>query len=120
MNKQIGKGEYMFMGSSSSGDKVLAVLAHVSYFFLPILLPLVLVLAVKEEGFVRHHARQALVFHLALLGATIIAWILCLVLIGFVLLWAICIYGLVMTILAVVRTVEGEYYRYPLTARWFR
>lgn len=102
----------------STGDRLLAVLAHVSFFFLPIIVPFILILAANRDEFVRHHARQALVFHLVLLGMTIVAWILCLVLIGFLLLWLIPIFGLVMTIFAVIRTVDGDFYRYPICGYW--
>lgn len=102
----------------SSEAKIFAVLSHVSYFFFPILLPVILMLIKQEDEFVKHHAKQALIFHVSLLVAGIVAWILCFVLIGFLLLPAIAIFGLIVTIIAIIRSVEGEYYRYPVVGNW--
>jgi uncharacterized protein len=102
----------------SSGDKLLGVLAHVSFFFLPIILPLILLL-VSQDRFVKHHARQALMSHLFLWLAGGIAGLLCIILIGFILLPIVGIFGLVVTIIAITHTLNGEYYRYPITGYWF-
>ncbi|WP_227874255.1 DUF4870 domain-containing protein [Tumebacillus algifaecis] len=103
----------------STESKVLAVLSHVSYFFLPILVPVVVLLLKTDDPFVKHHAKQALVLHAALVVAAFISWILCIVLIGFLLVPLVGIFGLVVTIIAIIRTIEGEYYRYPVAGNWF-
>ncbi|WP_165898450.1 DUF4870 domain-containing protein [Tumebacillus sp. BK434] len=104
----------------STESKVLAVLSHVSYFFLPIILPVIVLLVKQDDPYVKHHAKQSLIFHAAIIVATLIAWILTLLLIGFLLLPVIWIAGLVYTIIAIIRAVDGEYYRYPLAGNWVK
>jgi len=99
-------------------NRLLAVLAHVSMFFLPLILPLVLMLVKNNEPFVRHHATQALVFHLIFWAASAISGFLMFVLIGFILLPIVSIFGLVVTIIAVIRTLDSDYYRYPISGHW--
>jgi uncharacterized membrane protein len=51
-------------GAPAQEEKVLAALAHVSIFFLPVILPVVLYVACKDRStFVKFHALQAAVFH---------------------------------------------------------
>ncbi|WP_157721930.1 DUF4870 domain-containing protein [Tumebacillus avium] len=104
----------------STESKILAVLSHVSYFFLPIILPVIVLLVKQDDQFVKHHAKQSLVFHAAIIVATLIAWLLTLVLIGFLLLPVIWIVGLVFTIIAIIRAVDSEYYRYPVAGNWVK
>lgn len=104
----------------STESKVLAVLSHVSYFFLPIIIPVIVLLVKQDDPFVKHHAKQSLIFHAAIVVATIIAWILCVILIGFLLLPIIWIVGLVYTIIAIIRAVDNEYYRYPVAGNWVK
>lgn len=98
--------------------RLLAIIAHVSYFFLPIILPLILMFVKEDDPFVRHHARQALVFHLLLIAAGAVAGFLTILLIGFLLLPVVAIFGLIYTIIATIRAADGQYYRYPISGNW--
>jgi uncharacterized membrane protein len=104
------------MGTSE--NRWMAVLAHVSYFFLPLIVPIILLAVKNEDPFVRHHAKQALVFHLFILGASLVASILIVVLIGLLLLPAVYLMGLILTIIATIRTLDNEFYRYPISGGW--
>jgi len=67
-------------------QKLLAILAHLAYLLGGlgfIIAPLVIFLLRKEDPFVYHHAKQALVAHLAILAASVITSLLCILLIGF-------------------------------------
>jgi uncharacterized Tic20 family protein len=101
-------------------DKVLAVVCHASFFFFPILVPSIILLLnlllKKDSPFVNHHAKEALIFHLFTLIAGMVSAILTLVLIGFLLLLILGIFSLVTTIIAIIRSIEGEYYHYPVTS----
>lgn len=103
----------------SGEQKLLAIIAHVSYFLGGlgfILAPLVIFLLKKDDHFVYNHAKQALVAHLTLLVLSMVVSLTCIVLIGFllipvlVLLWLILI---VTSIIAAIKAFQGEYYYYP-------
>lgn len=100
----------------SSDDTIWAVLAHLSFFGLPFIGPLVIYLVKKDTSpFVRLHAAEALNFHITLTIATAISTVLILVLIGIFLLIAVGVFGLVGTVLAAVAAGQGRTFRYPLT-----
>jgi uncharacterized Tic20 family protein len=95
------------------------VLAHLSLFAFAFIAPLVIYLVKKDESpFTRHHAAEALNFHITLTIAVIVSFILVFVLIGFLLLAVIGIGSVVLAILAAVAAGRREYYRYPLTIRF--
>ena len=68
--------------------------------------------------FARHHAAEALNFHITLLLATLLSIPLVFVLIGIPLLFAIVIASCVFAILATIAASRREPYRYPLTIRF--
>lgn len=100
---------------NSGEDKFLAILCHVSAIFLPILLPLIVFLLKKDSPFVREHAKEALMFHLGMAVAELISAMLTIILIGFLLIPFFFIVYTVCTIIAVVKSINGEPYRYPVT-----
>ncbi|MDP9433212.1 MAG: DUF4870 domain-containing protein [Actinomycetota bacterium] len=107
-------------GGASGDDTIWAVLGHLSAFVsLPILVPLVIYLVKKDTSpFVRHHAAEALNFHITMTIASFVAALLLFVLIGFVLLPALVIFVIIVTVLAAVAAGKGEPYRYPLSIRF--
>jgi uncharacterized protein len=105
----------------SGEDTTWAVLAHVSYFVLGLVAPLVIYLVKRRESpFVRQHAAEALNFHITVTLATVVCVLLVLVLVGFVLLPLVLLGGAVLSVLAAVAAGRGEPYRYPLTLRLVR
>lgn len=103
----------------SGEQKLLAVVAHASYFLGGIgfvIAPLVIFLLKKEDHFVYNHAKQALVAHLTLLVLSVVVSLTCVLLIGFLLLPVLAILWLILvvtSIIAVVKSLQGEYYYYP-------
>lgn len=86
-----------------------------------IIAPLVVWLTQKDKsGFIDRHGKESLNFQLSITLYSIIAFILCIVFIGFLLLIAIFIMHLTLSIIAAMRANEGEYYRYPMTIRFIR
>jgi uncharacterized Tic20 family protein len=80
--------------------------------------PLVVWLIKRQEmPWVDAHGKESLNFQISLTIYSIGAFILAFVLIGFFILIAIMIFGLVMVIIASIKANDGEMYRYPLTIR---
>jgi uncharacterized Tic20 family protein len=100
-------------------DTTWAVLSHLSFFAFGLIAPLVIYLIKKDESpFTRYHAAEALNFHITLLIAGIVSFILVFVLIGILLLAVIFIGGAVYAILAALAAGRREHFRYPLTIRF--
>lgn len=101
-------------------QKLLAILAHLAYLLGGlgfIIAPLVIFLLRKEDPFVYHHAKQALVAHLAILAASVITSLLCILLIGFLLVPVLALLWLLLlitSIIAAVKAADGQFYEYPL------
>ncbi len=106
-------------GSAASSDDTLwAVLSHVSFFVIGLIGPLVVMLTKgTESAYVRRQAVEALNFHITVALASIVAFILVFVLIGFLLLPAVLIGGAVLTVMAAIAASRGEDYRYPVSLR---
>lgn len=114
-------------GSAASADELnLATIAHgagivtsfTSFGFVP---PLVLWQINKGvKPYAANEAIEALNFQLTVGLAMIVSWMLMLVLIGFVLLPLVWIWGLVMAIIATVKSSRGEPFSYPLTINFIR
>lgn len=106
-------------GPQSGEDTTWAVLAHLSYFVLGLIAPLVIYLVKKDSSpFVRQQAAEALNFHLTLTIAFVVSAILVIVLIGLLLLVAVFLVGAVFAVLAAIAAGRGQPYRYPMTIRF--
>jgi uncharacterized Tic20 family protein len=94
------------------------MLSHLSYFVLGIIVPLIVMLTLgTRSAYVRHHAVEALNFHITVWIASAIAGLAIIVIIGLVLLPAVLVVGAVFAIIAAVQSYQGVLYRYPLTLR---
>jgi uncharacterized protein len=104
-----------------------ALLAHLSIFVLGLIGPLLIMLIGGEKRpFARAHAVEALNFHITLIGADIIGFIL--MFIFFAIFWplglllllaliAIWIGAIIFAIMGAIKASSGEGFRYPLTLR---
>ena len=80
--------------------------------------PLVIWLIKKDTmPFVDDQAKEALNFNITVAIAAIVGWILCFILIGFLVLAVLAIGWLVFVIIATIKANEGTTYRYPFTLR---
>lgn len=107
----------------SSSDRLWSVLCHLSYFFgfalISFLFPMTVYLVMRDESpYVTHHAREALNFHLSLLLYIICCIPLCFIGVGFLLLGAVAVTGIVCSIVAAVKASKGLFYHYPITIRF--
>ena len=115
----------METSTSSSNVRTWTVLCHATAlagFFVPwaghILGPLIVWLAKHGDSpEIDVHGKESLNFQISMLIYSLIAGVLCLVLIGFVLLGILHILNLVLVIIASIQASEGKLYRYPISIR---
>ena len=115
----------METSTSSSNVRTWTVLCHATAlagFFVPwaghILGPLIVWLAKRGDSpEIDDHGKESLNFQISMLIYSLIAGVLCLVLIGFVLLGILHILNLVLVIIASIQASEGKLYRYPISIR---
>jgi uncharacterized Tic20 family protein len=107
--------------STPSGDeRILALLSHLLAIVpgVGIIGPLVIYLLKRDESsFVAENAKESLNFQITIFLACMISVLLMVVLIGFLLLWALGILNLVLVIVATVKAAEDKIYRYPFNLR---
>jgi len=102
----------------TSDEKTLAILSHILTLVAGFIAPLVIFLIKKDESkFVSDHAKESLNFQITVFLGFIVGIILMIVIIGILLIWAICILDLILVIIATVRASEGKIYRYPFCIR---
>jgi uncharacterized protein len=83
--------------------------------------PLVIWLLKKDKyPFVDYHGKEVLNFQLTVLIALLVSWVLVFILIGFVLLPAVVITAMVLTIIGIIKTANGEHYRYPFSFKFIK
>ncbi len=111
----------------TADEKNMAMLSHLlalSGYVIPfgnILGPLIIFLIKKDQSpYVRDHAVESLNFQISLLIYTIVSAVLIFVIIGFFLIFAVAIAGLILCIMAGLKASEGQLYRYPLTIRFVK
>jgi len=111
-------------GAPSAEERQWAMFAHLSALvgvIIPlgsIIGPLVIWLIKKDTmPFVNDQGKEALNFNITVGIAAVVGWILCFILIGFLLLAVLAIGWLVFVIIATIKANEGTTYRYPFTLR---
>jgi len=97
-------------------DQLWIIFSHLSILLgVGLLVPLIVYLVKKDESpHVGEHAKEALNFHLSILIYSLICAATC---VGIPLLLVIGIGGMVLAIIAAVKSSESAVYRYPLTLR---
>ncbi|MFC3040461.1 DUF4870 domain-containing protein [Virgibacillus xinjiangensis] len=100
----------------TNDDRLFAMLIYVVSFFFPVLGPLIIWLMKRDQSeFVDYHGKEYFNFLISYTIYSIVAGILILVLVGIVLLIALVILVFLFTIIAAVKSYQGEHYRIPLT-----
>lgn len=105
---------------SSSNDRNLAMLTHLSGFIFYIIVPLVVWLMHKDRAdktYLTGEAKEALNFQITMLIAWIVCWILKVILIGFLLMAVLWFVNLIFCIIAAVKVSSDGHYRYPFALR---
>lgn len=112
----------------TANDKTMGMLCHLlalsGFVGIPlgnIAGPLVVWLTQKDKsGFADYHGKESLNFQITILIAGLISAVLCIILIGFLMLFALWVYGIAMTIIAAMKASEGVRYRYPYILRFIK
>ena len=81
------------------------------------MVPFVVLLLTKDSDFIKHHVIQALVFQEIFYITYLIASFLCFVLINFLIIPILFITQLILTIITIIKTIDGEYYKYPIDGK---
>lgn len=103
---------------SPEEERLWSLFSHLSFFVLGIIFPLIVMLTVGTRSqYVRHHAVEALNFHITVWIAGLVAALTIIVAIGVILLPAVLVVAAVLTVLAAVESYRGVLYRYPLSIR---
>lgn len=104
-----------------SDEKMWSTLIHIGGIFFNFLPALIGYIVLKDRGpFVRQHTGTALNFQITLAIAFVAGFILSLVLVGFIIIFAAYIMNIILSILAAVAANKGEGYEYPLAIKFIK
>ncbi|MEX2525104.1 MAG: DUF4870 domain-containing protein [Gammaproteobacteria bacterium] len=124
MNQEIEESTSETIDKDARTWAMITHLVALAGFVLPfgnILGPLVIWSIKKDEhAFVNEQGKEAINFQLTMTIAFIVAFILVFVVIGIPLLVVLCIFTLIMIVVAAVKTNDGTHFRYPVTIRFFK
>ncbi|HEY7201564.1 MAG TPA: DUF4870 domain-containing protein [Candidatus Dormibacteraeota bacterium] len=99
-------------------ERTWSMVCHLSYFVFGLIVPIIILLTLANRSpYVRHHAVEALNFHITAWIAGIISALLIFILIGLVLLPVVLLVCAVFAIIGSIQSYQGQLYRYPLTIR---
>ncbi|PLT35000.1 DUF4870 domain-containing protein [Bacillus sp. V5-8f] len=103
----------------NNNERLLAALIYFISFFTVFIGPLIIWLIKKDDSrFIDFHGREYLNFMISYTLYTVIATILCFVLIGFLVIPIIGIIAFIFTIIAGVKAYDGKEYRIPFIFRF--
>lgn len=111
----------------TSTEKNIAVAVHLSAFsgyivpFGGLLAPLIIwMLKRNDHRFIDMHGKEAVNFRISLVIYFMISFVLCFLLVGFILILLLWLLDLIFTISAAIKASEGKTYRYPLAIRFIK
>ena len=108
------------MSEVSQDDRTMAMIGHLSGIVAGFIGPLIIWLINKDKtdkGWLNDQAKEALNFQITIAIAYFVCGILTLLLIGFLLMFAVFVANLVLCIMAGMKANEGVDYRYPFAIR---
>lgn len=106
---------------ATNDERLFSMLIYVLSLPFPVLGPLVIWLLKREESeFVDYHGKEYFNFIVSYAIYTFVSSILIIVLIGVVLLFVLGIMVFVFTIIAAVKSYQGERYQFPLVIRFIK
>jgi uncharacterized Tic20 family protein len=106
---------------SPEDQRLWSTLVHIGGIFLGLWSPLIGYLVLKDRGgFIRQHTAAALNFQLTMTIAAVVGAVLTLVLVGFLLLFAVSIVVIIFGIIAAMAANAGAPYKYPLSIEFVR
>jgi uncharacterized Tic20 family protein len=107
------------LATTTSDDKIWIILCHLSLLLgIGFIFPLIIYFVKKQDApLTADHAKEALNFHISVYIYGFISFLLCFVFIGMLLLPIVALFSIIFAIIAVIKAVDGQFYRYPLTIR---
>jgi uncharacterized Tic20 family protein len=106
---------------SPEDQRLWATLVHVGGIFFGALPALIGYLVTRDRGeFIHQHTRAALNFQLTLLIGVVAGSVLSIILIGFVVLFAVEVLAIVFGILAAIAAHNGQPYRFPISIQFVK
>lgn len=103
----------------TQSDKIFAALIFGISYFTAFIGPIVIWVLKKDSPYVDHYGREYLNFLISYFIYGLIGGILVFILIGFLVLMVLGVASLIFTIIAIVKALDGEYYRIPFIIRFF-
>ncbi|MFC4403431.1 DUF4870 domain-containing protein [Gracilibacillus xinjiangensis] len=104
-----------------SDERLFSMLIYLLSFFFAVLAPLIIWLMKRDDSdLVDFHGKEYFNFFISFTIYGIISTILMLLLIGFVLIFVVCIAGFVLTIIGAVKAYQGEKYKMPLVIHFIK
>lgn len=100
-------------------QKGLKVLVHASAFYMPFLIPLIIFLIIDDHE-VKKTAVQAVLFQIAMGVLVFISFLLIFIVIGIPMIIVFGIMWVVVPILAIIKTLNGEDYNYPIVGSFYK
>ena len=100
-------------------QKGLKVLVHASAFYMPFLIPLIIFLLIDDQE-VKKTAVQAVLFQIAMGVLVFISFLLIFIVIGIPMIIVFGIMWVVVPILAIIKTLKGEDYNYPIVGSFYK
>jgi uncharacterized Tic20 family protein len=106
------------VSAPSQDDRNFSMLAHLLGIFTGFLGSLIIWLIKKDDSpYVAQEAKEALNFQITLLIGYLVSGVLVIILIGFLMLFALHIVNIIFSIIAAVAASKGQPYRYPFALR---
>ncbi|MFJ7934728.1 DUF4870 domain-containing protein [Sporosarcina sp. NPDC096371] len=99
-------------------NKGLKVLVHASAFFAPFLVPFIIYLVVSDSE-VKRVSIQAILFQLVMGVLIFVSVLFTFLLIGLPFLIIFVLMTIIIPIMGIIKTLNGETYNYPIVGRWF-
>jgi len=111
-----------FGSRQDSSQKLWAIFCHISPFLgVGFILPLVVYLVMRNDSrYVAGNAAAALNFHISCFIYMIVCFALTFILIGIPLMIVVAIGSIILSVIAAIKSSEGEIFEYPLTIPFVR
>lgn len=101
----------------SQDSKNIALLMWLGTIFFSFIPGLVIYLLKTQDSYLADQSKEALNWSITVLIGTVIGWVLCIILIGFLVLGAIWLANIIFCILGIVATSGGQYFKVPFAIR---
>lgn len=104
----------------SNDEKLFAMLIYVSSFFTVFIGPLIIWLIKSDSEFVKYHGKEYFNFLISYTIYGIVSSLLMFIIIGFITTPILGIMGFIFTIMAAIKSYDGQEYRIPLVIRFIK